>query len=242
MNAEIKAKVKAHALREFPNEACGYICVNFLGEVTVLECENVAHNKRGRFVVDPKMEAVAEKHGNIVAFYHSHADEFLRPEQDKFSKEDLDIAYEACLPALLYVTPQDTWHYYRPSTYLPTDLIGRQFVWGIWDCYSLVKDYYRLHKNITLGDYFAPDKADQHSDFGYEAFVKNEKGLKEVTFEELQKDDIIVFQIKSKYWNHSAIYLGDNEFLHQPLGRISSKGMLDDRIQKYIVKIYRHVN
>lgn len=241
MNAQIKAQIKEHALKEFPNEACGFVCVDFLGKVTVIPCENIAFNKKGRFTIDPKMHLLAEKTGHIAAFYHSHASEFFDEKNDHFSKEDLDTAYEACLPALLYVSPNDTWHYSRPTTYVPAPLLGRPFIWGVWDCYSLVKDYYKIHKNVDLGSYFAPDNADTHSDFGYEKFVTNEK-FKEITLDELQKDDVIIFQIKSKFWNHSAVYLGDNEFLHQPINRISTKGFLDDRIQKYIVKIYRHVD
>ncbi len=238
MNAEIKAKVKAHALKDNPYEACGYICANYLGEVSVVPCENMAHNKRGRFSVHPKMEAEAEKHGQIVAFYHSHAGEFAIPENNRFSKEDLDISYEACLPALLYVHPDDTWHYYQPDTYEPSDLLGRPFIWGIWDCYSLVKDHFKKKKGVKLGTYLPPDNATSLSDFGYERFIANEP-FHEVSFEELKEDDVIIFKIKSNFCNHSAVYLGNNEFIHQPINRMSSKGFLDDRHQKHIAKILR---
>ncbi len=238
MNSEIKAKIKAHALRENPNEACGFVCVNYLGEVTVLECENVARNKQGRFGIHPKMNGVAEKKGHVVAFYHSHASEFEREDNNKFSKEDLDISYETTLPALLYVYPQDTWHYSQPDTYEPAPLLGRPFVWGVWDCYSLVKDYYKIHRGIKLGTYFPPDNPKLNSNFGYETFIKHEN-FHEVSFDEVKKDDVILFQIKSDFWNHSAVYQGDNKFIHQPINKMSSEGFLDDRYQKYIVKVLR---
>ncbi len=239
MNEEIKAKVKEHALKEFPNECCGFVCVNYLGEITVIPCENTAHNKKGRFVIDPKMNLIAEKTGHIAAFYHSHASEFMDENNDKFSKEDLDIAYETCIPALLYVIPQDTWHVHIPSTYQPSDLIGRSFVWGVWDCYSLVRDYHLLHKKTILGYHFPPDGANLKSNFGYETLIYKEN-FNEVALEDLRRGDVIIFQINSDYYNHSAIYLGGNEFLHQPIGKISSVAFLDDRYLKYIKKTLRH--
>src|SRR6478736_7972514 len=110
MNAQVKAQIKAHALREFPKECCGIVAANGFGEIKVFECENLAHNKVGRFAIDPRKNIEAEKFGHVVCFYHSHASEFLDPNNDRFSKEDLDVSYESCIPALLYVIPQDTWH------------------------------------------------------------------------------------------------------------------------------------
>lgn len=238
MNEQIKAQIKAHALRESPNECCGIVAINGFGEVKVFECENLARNKVGRFAIDPKKNIEAEKFGHIVCFYHSHASEFLNPDNDKFSKEDIDISYESCIPALLYVHPQDTWHYSQPSTYVPRALLGRAFVWGIWDCYSLVKDYFKINKKISMGHYFPPENASPSSNFGYEALVNNEN-FHEVPVEEMKKDDVILFKIKSEFINHSAVYLGGNEFLHQPINRISSTGLLDDRYLKYIAKVMR---
>lgn len=239
MNAEIKAKVKEHALKENPSEACGYICVNFLGEVTVLPCENMARNKKGRFAIHPSKNKEAEKIGHIAAFYHSHASEFLDTASDKFSPEDLDAAYEACIPALLYVHPHDTWHFNVPSTYQPTDLLGRPFVWGVWDCYTLVRDYYKIHKGVQMGNYLPPENATTQSDFGYETKIKNEN-FHEIPLAEIQKDDVILLKIKSQFINHCLVYLGNNEFLHQPANKISSKGILDERYMKYIAKVMRH--
>jgi proteasome lid subunit RPN8/RPN11 len=239
MNNFIKAKIKEHALKDFPNECCGFICVNYLGDVTVLPCENKAVNKKGRFVIDPAMNIEAEKYGHIAAFYHSHVDEFELPSNEKFSIQDLDCAYEACLPALLYVYPQDTWFYHQPKTYKPVPLIGRPFVWGIWDCYSLVREYQKIHKGLNMNYYFPPSEESINANFKYEEFVKNEP-LEDVSLDELKEGDIILFKIKSQYINHSAVYLGGNEFLHQPINKSSSKMFLDERYLKYIARTLRY--
>ncbi len=239
MNAEIKAKVKAHALNDAPNEACGFVCVNNLGECIVIPTKNVSRNTRQSFVIDPKEYLAAMRVGEIVAYYHSHVDDFIRPQNEQFSKEDLDISYESCLPALLYVHPNDTWNFHLPFTYEPAPLLGRPFVWGVWDCYTLVRDYHLTKRGIQLGCYFAPDNATNNTDFGYEKYVKEAK-LKEVQLNEITEGDIILFSIKSDFINHSVVYLDGNEFLHQPVNKISSKGLLDDRFLKYIKGVYRY--
>ena len=234
MNEYIKSKVKEHALKEFPNECCGFICVNYVGEVTVLPCENKAYNKKSRFVIDTNMYYEAAKLGHIAAFYHSHADEFVRPENDKFSTADIDISNESGIPALLYVLPQDTWHVHIPDSYEHYKLIGRPFVWGIWDCYSVVRDFYRETYNWNLGFYFPPKTYDRHTDFGYEKNFSKE-GFEPIPLDELQYGDAILFKMAgSDHINHSAVYLGGNKVLHQPINKTSNELILDERYLKYV--------
>lgn len=241
MNKYIKEQVKAHAMREFPNECCGLICVNNVGVVTVVPCENKAFNKRDRFVIDPHAQEEAEQnYGYIVAFYHSHMDEVEKPDRNHLSREDLDISFEAGLPALLYVYPQDTWHYSMPSTYKPADLIGRPFVWGIWDCYASVRDWYLMKRGVKLNDYFAPQESDLSADFGYEGHIVADPNFEDVAVEDLKEGDVIIFKIKSKFCNHSAVYLGGNQFFHQPINKMSSIATLDERYLKYIAKTLRY--
>jgi len=239
MNNYIKEQVKAHALREFPNECCGFICVNKLGVVTVVPCENEARNKRNRFSINPAMNVEVEKYGYVIAFYHSHSDEVANPEREHFSREDLDISREACIPALLYVYPQDKWLYHQPDTYQPLDLLGRPFIWGVFDCYSLVRDFYKIQKGVILNYYFPPSEESEKVDFGYERHIQNER-FEEVSFDDLQGGDVLLFKIKSDFINHSAIYLGNNEYLHQPIKKLSSIVNLDERYFKYIAKALRY--
>jgi len=240
MNKYIKEQVKAHAMREYPNECCGLIVVSNAGVVTVFPCKNEAKNAKGRFSIDPRQEDEAEQFGEIVAFYHSHMDEVADPARNKFSREDLDIAYESCRPALLYVYPQDEWHYVMPDTYEPAPLHGRPFVWGIWDCYCSVRDWFLVNRKVKLHDFFAPEEGNLKADFGYEKHIAELKYLEEVPLEQLAEGDIIIFKINSQFCNHSAIYLGHNKFFHQPINKMSSVATLDERYLKYIAKTLRY--
>lgn len=239
MNHSIQAQIKAHAIKDAPYEACGLVVVNQLGEVSVIPCENRARNKRGQFIISVEDERVAEKKGHVAAFYHSHADDVANPSLESFSREDLDISYECGIPALLYTHPNDTWKFNVPVTYTPANLLGRPFAWGIWDCYTLVRDYYLINKKVVMGSYLPPENATEASDFGYETLAQKEN-FHEVPLSEAREGDVMLIKLKSNFINHCLIYLGGNEYLHQPALRISSKGTLDERIQKYVAKTLRY--
>lgn len=239
MNSAIKQKVKEHALKDAPNEACGFVCVNAYGEVTVLPCENLARNKTNRFSIDPRKNLEAEKIGHIAAFYHSHHSDFLDESVNRFSTEDLDTSYESCLPALLYVTANDSWHYSQPSTYTPVPLLGRPFVGGVWDCYCLVRDYYKLNKKVSMGYYFPPENPSISCNFGYEENMSKEN-FHEVPLEEAREGDVLLFKIHSEFINHCGVYVGNNKFIHQPANSISTESTLDERYLSKIYKVMRY--
>jgi len=234
MNEYIKEKVKAHALRVAPEECCGFICVNPLGDITVFECENKEFNKNNRFQIDPKMNVEAERFGTIVAFYHSHASD----ENLNLSPHDLDASFESCIPALLYVVPQDIWKFNVPTTYEPAPLIGRPFVFGIWDCFTIVRDYCLMHKNILLGSYFEPTKEELKTSDCFDRCSVNEK-FEVIPLEQIREGDVMLFRTKEFTGFHLGIYLGNNEFMHQPLKSISCVNQLERSHLKKLDKVLR---
>ncbi|WP_240648141.1 NlpC/P60 family protein [Pararobbsia silviterrae] len=104
--------------------------------------------------------------------------------------------------------------------------MGRQFVHGVLDFWSLVRDYYARELGIALEDAFRPDGwwNDGQSDL-YTAGLEQRGGIVLPEHAELQTGDVILMQIRSTNGvpNHAAVYLGDTHILHHLYGRLSSR-------------------
>jgi len=70
--AEIKAKIKAHSLKENPDECCGLLLLNKKNILESFPCKNIAQDKENEFVVCHLDYLKAAMNGKIVGIYHSH--------------------------------------------------------------------------------------------------------------------------------------------------------------------------
>ncbi len=186
-------------------------------------CRNLAVGT-DQFRLDPQDYAAAEDAGEIVAVVHSHPDEDARP-------SDADrVACEASGLPWLIVSVRPTVGgeldasqivRFEPEGF-EAPLVGRPFVHGVLDCYSLVRDWYRRELGIELKDFA---RSDGWWDRGEDLYMRHfaEAGMVEVTGE-LQRGDVILMQIRSpENANHAAVYLGDGAILHHLHGRLSSR-------------------
>ena len=91
-------------------------------------------------------------------------------------------------------------------------LIGRQWQYGKFDCYTIIKDYYEL-----LGVIMPDLKRPEDIDTGESIFLKQAKicNFTEIDFEERAKNDVLIMKLGTKNPMHCAIFLGDNRILHQ---------------------------
>ena len=138
-----------HAEKNAPHEACGLLAV-YKGKEKYFPCKNLAEDLGEQFIIDPDDWVKAEDAGEVIAVFHSHPQIPPFPSQaDLASCEYLDLPF-------YIVTPETKeWYYFEPSGYRK-GLIGRQWVWGVQDCWNLVHDWYEEKKNITLKHWERP--------------------------------------------------------------------------------------
>ena len=76
--------------------------------------------------------------------------------------------------------------------------VGREFVHGVVDCYSLVRDWYAREWGIELRDY---DRRDQWWDHGENLYLENfqKEGFHKIPVEELQRGDALLMQLVSPF-------------------------------------------
>lgn len=223
-----------HAAADLPRESCGLVVV-FGGKDKYIPCHNIAETAESHFILDPLDLFEAEKQGDIVAVVHSHPDsQPIATMADKVSCEEWGYAW-------LIVNPRTLQHsMYYPEGYV-APLIGRQFCFGVLDCYTLVRDYYAETFDIHLRDYHRDEKFWEKGqqlyldNFAKEGFIVIDDP------NDLQVGDLLFMTLNNiAVANHAAIVLDGNMILHHPMNRISGKDIYGGYWKKITVKHVRH--
>ena len=227
--APILDAVRAHAEREAPREACG-LAVVVKGRLRYWPCRNIAGE--AEFAIHPADQAAAEDAGEVVAVCHSHP--FTSPEP---SEADRVMCERTGLPWLIVNHPTGEHRIIAPSGY-KAPLIGRPFVYGVLDCYTLCRDYYREVCGIELPDYARED------DWwlkGQNLYLDHfaEAGFVEVA-DGPRAHDGVLMQVASPVPNHAGVIDADGYLLHHCHGRLSSRDVYGGYWRKVTVKVLRH--
>lgn len=191
------------AVKKAPREACALI-VETHSTHELFFCDNISNDDED-FVISPLNYLTAERRGKIVGVIHSHING-----PDVFSDADKASSERTGLPFYLYNLESA-----KLSEYLPLKfsgpLIGRPWVHGINDCFSLIRDYYKQHLYLEIKDiYRAPYWWEQTGNLYLQNFA--DYGFRIV--KDPQVNDIVLCQIGSPVPNHGAILLENNYILH----------------------------
>lgn len=228
----IKEQILQHAQAEQPKECCGVVCV-VKGRRRYFPCRNLAATPDEHFVMDPLDYAEAEDQGEVVAVIHSHPVSNPKP-----SEADLVACEKTGVPWHIINPLTEEWGYCEPSGHqLP--YVGRQFAFGVVDCYTLVRDWYAREYGIQLRDYDRRDKFWEHGENLYMDNFANE-GFSEIPVADVQPGDLILMNVCSHVPNHAAIYLGDQLILHHVQQRLSSRDVYGGYYWKNTACALRH--
>ena len=224
-----------HAKDQDPKESVGLL-LNVRGKQKYFPCENLAITDHQHFILNPEDYVKADKTGEIVAVIHSHPITAPVPSQaDRVSCEDSGLPWHIVNPKT------EEWGYLEPSGY-KAPILGRQWVWGVTDCWSLVRDWYKETKDIELRDWERPLTHDE--------FVKNpmfESCAWRTGFRKLRSDeklldgDLLFMSICSRGLNHVAIFL-NGDVLHHLTDRLSCREPYSEWLLKCTGGRYRYAS
>ena len=228
----ICAEILEHAKQEDPRECCGLVAV-VKGRRRYFPCRNIADTPDEHFVLSGEDYAQVEDQGEIIAIVHSHPVTNPAP-----SDADRVACEKSGVPWFIVNPKTEGWGHCKPDGFeLP--YVGREFVFGMVDCYSLVRDWYQREWHLSMADF---DRRDRFWERGENLYVEGYKsqGFRQVPFEELQYGDAILMQLFSELPNHAAIYLGDQQILHHVQGRLSSRDVFGGYYVKSTAMVLRH--
>lgn len=218
---EVIAAARAHARAEFPAESCGLVVND-----AYIPCRNVAADPLEDFEVDKNDQARALTQGRLQAVIHSHPFVPKTKEDQPMlcpTKSDMEGQFLTAVPWA--IVPLSAEVFFKPVIWgtgeIPP-LLGREFVPGVTDCFSLIRDLYRLGREECAKqdiDWpFPPiDFADVARDPAWELNGENmyidnfaKWGFVEISFSEARAGDVFLIGINHDTLNHAGVLIGNN--------------------------------
>lgn len=241
MNTNIKNKIIELAHRTPDVEICGYIYYTPDNKLHLYPGRNIAINPYDQFEIDPVDYIQCDNMGVIVGVYHSHPGS-----EETFSEADIEYIQEIGVPLYLYTVGTGKWQEYIPPTH-EIDLVGLPFIWGLYDCYSIIRNGLRQRCGVFIGDYdrietFGRDESSKSLVLDHLALEGGQvigHGRKDINL--LRPNDIIIFNSRALPI-HFGLYEGNSMFIHHPENVLSNRQQLNDSWLNRINLIVRHKN
>ena len=208
-----------------------------LTQETFIPCKNISDRPLSNFKIDPLI--FVKHYKQTTAIIHSHVTKKSPQVLDIRSPSITDLAHQKKLPIpwLIYGTDGKNC---LPPVKLPricsSNYLGRPFIWFIFDCYTLVQDYYFFEKGIKLADH----KIDKEYrdirqlEYIFEPYIQ-EYGFKELNnIEGLQNGDLFIVNNGNLKRNHLVIFHNGKVLNQDTLS-------IEEPLEKYIGRIEKRL-
>ena len=224
-------EIERHFEECYPKEGCGVLAlVN--QKLEWFPCTNVADDNDD-FIIDSREYLSISRKADIVSIVHSHPDGEATP-----SQADIDNCNAVNLPYYIFSYPNMDMYKLEPEA-LKKSLYGRQYKFGVNDCFEAARDYYiEQGLDIPFRPLFEDDWWTKGLDYFTEEYI-NTWNFKKVEGTP-QKGDLLIFKIQASVGDHCGVYMGNDMFFHHAENRLSCKENLYPFWKKYISEIYRY--
>lgn len=208
LTKEQRATIRAAALADPEAETCGFVLDN--GQV--VQCLNRAADPANTFEISHVDFALYDPQG-IRGVWHSHL------KLDGFSEFDQQVIASDPMPWAVYCLAADSFTECNPHAVAP--LIGRPYVFGVYDCYSVVSDKL-MEMGVELPEwprkFFGEWNTPEFTPFDEQALVVG-RPVKD----KYQAGDILLFNLGdySGHTDHIGVLINERMFLHHPSSRVS---------------------
>lgn len=225
----LKMAIAGEARKASPNECCGFVVNGKL-----VPCENQHPSPLTNFAISAEDYVRAEAIGPIEAIYHSHIDGARG-----FSSYDVKACKQVNIPWIVYHMPSGDFFYGDPTGNAP--YVGRQWIYGLHDCYALLRDFYKREMGIELDDFERGEDQEWLSN-GWTRFLDNYEGQGFYEVGKAQKKgDFLLMRMGADQPNHVGVMAGRRNIFYQHLAdRLSQESVYGGYWDKVTVKVLRH--
>ncbi len=225
-------EIEKHFKDEYPREACGLLTV-VKGKKNWVPCTNIAEDGDS-FIFDSKEYLKVSRTSDIIGIVHSHPDTTCEP-----SITDIKYCNALGIPYYIFSYPDMDLEIVSPETNV-TDLYGRQYEFGVTDCFEAMRDYLAEQKiNIPPRALFEDDWWEKGLDYFTDEIIA-EWGHSPVPLNEIVENDVLIFKVQEETNNHCGVYIGNECFYHHAVNRLSCRESLYPLWHKYLVGAYRY--
>lgn len=198
-------------MRQSPRECCGIV-----KDGKYFECDNLADNPRRSFKIKSHLLVGAE------AIVHSHVAQ--NGDGPHPSALDMQSMIRTAIPWGIVWTDGNAAHgpVWIGDHLLDVPLIGRKFLHGVFDCYSLVRSWRWQKFGIKIPDvprnneWWKKKDGIEPKDLISESMES--AGCFAIDVSEAKENDILIMQIGSRVPNHCAVLESNNIILHHAGG------------------------
>ena len=229
--SEQQAAVRTIAEAAHPVEACGFL----MKDGTVVECTNTSSEE---YTFKISAEETALYLDDAAASWHSHIDYADVSFADINASKALNLSYA------IFNCAGTEHFYFDPSQ--SAGLLGRPWMYGGYDCYSAVRDWYKQEMGVDMGDYERLYEGEWtqrgfthfEENFAAEGFVRIPPTVV------LQRGDVFLMKIKNDHvCNHVAVLedAAANQIYQHLVGRKSEVMSYSGYFRDNTVMVVRRV-
>lgn len=231
-------QAKSHARSVYPEEMCGFVVSDEFIPVKNIAKDPSEHKEENcdcRLCTFKMKKSDVSKHlKECDVVMHSHPGGPVWP-----SQADMESQATSGKPWGIIALDEDRLG--EPELFGdeldPEPLVGREFMHGVRDCYSVIRDAYRMGKDrlkeegitsqwpfdpITLRDVPRNDAWWETSDDFY-GLLPFQYGWKEIKMHEAISGDTFLCKIRSDKFNHAGLLVANDLILHHLPGRMSRR-------------------
>ncbi len=220
MFRELRRAITDAAVRVWPEPVCALVCGGAGGNELVL-VDGVEDPSRDTFRVDrARLRGSCPPGRELRGFVVSHPCDSARdydPVLGTPSAAEMRAQLDLALPFGIWLTDGERWldSFWFGDQCPRLPFVGRPFRHGVFDCYSIVRDYFRQEVGYRIPEF------PRDWNWWVRGLDLYADGYRPAGFEPIPDDaprphDIALFRMLSKVQNHAGILIEPGSMLHHP--------------------------